>query len=138
MGRDCPKSQDGAGRLFAEDWGRFTRAPVLLCLQRTPHLGKSPSPIGRLPNVKVLSLGPQSFETKPGARGRRRADLSLAEAVKWRISADADSIAAKKGVQVMFQIVCRPPPSSLIARCLANRLAHSDDSKRTAVRNQVS
>ncbi len=38
----------------------------------------------------------------------------------------------------MFQTVSRAPPSSLIARCLANRLAHCDDSKKTAVRSQAS
>ena len=38
----------------------------------------------------------------------------------------------------MFQTVSRKPRSSLIARCLANRLAHCDDLKETVVRNQVS
>jgi hypothetical protein len=37
----------------------------------------------------------------------------------------------------MFQIVSRTPPSSLIARCLANRLARCDDLKETVVRNHV-
>ena len=40
--------------------------------------------------------------------------------------------------RVMFQTVSRRPHSSVIARCLANRLTHSDDSKRIAVRGQVS
>ena len=40
MGRHCR-----VGQLLAEDWGLFyARAPVLLCLQRTAHLAKSPSP----------------------------------------------------------------------------------------------
>jgi len=38
----------------------------------------------------------------------------------------------------MFQTVSRTAPSSVSARCLANRLAHSDDSKRTAVCGQAS
>jgi len=37
----------------------------------------------------------------------------------------------------MFQIVSRKPPSSLIARCLANRLARRDDLKETVGRNHV-
>ena len=144
MGRDCLSFKIGLVRLLAEDWGPFyARAPVLLCLQRTRAPWKEPesnwSPPQRQSSVSLLTrYRPQSFETEPGARGRRRRNLSLAEAVKWRISADANSITAKRGVQVMFQIVSRKPPSSLIARCLANRLAHCDNVKETAVRNQVS
>ena len=37
----------------------------------------------------------------------------------------------------MFQIVSRKPPSSLIARCLANGLARCNDLKETVVRNHV-
>ena len=46
MGRDCLSCKIGLVRLLAEDWGLFyARAPVLLCLQRTAHLAKSPSRI---------------------------------------------------------------------------------------------
>ncbi len=38
----------------------------------------------------------------------------------------------------MFQTVSRQPPSSEIAHCLVDRLAHCDDSKKTVVRHQVS
>ncbi len=50
---------------------------------------------------------------------------------------DVNSITTKRGVRVMFQTVSRRPFSSLIACCLANRLAHCDDSKKAVVRNLV-
>ena len=57
MDRDSISWRIDLVQTLAEDWGRVLRAcSSPLGLQRTAHLGNSPSPIGRLINAKVLSL----------------------------------------------------------------------------------
>ena len=134
----------GLVRLLAEDWGRFTRAlqsSFAFSGRRTlerarVQLVASPTPKFCLSSDEV---SPAIVRDRARSKRPSAAPISASPRLSNGESRLMQTASPPRGAYwVMFQTVSRKPPSSLIARCLANRLAHGDDLKETVVRNQVS